>query len=219
MFSGDFSGDFDENCCSTGATCSRRCRLPFVDTLDTDIDGPGHHRGPPGGDADADAAQAVTALYDAHAVSMIRIALIMLGDRAAAEDVVQDAFFGLYRRWSKLSDRANALAYVRSSVLNGCRDALRRQARRDRRDRAAARSWQDERSAEALALIGEDHRRILAAVRRLPDRQREALLCRFYLDMSEEETARAMRISQGTVKSATSRAVAAIGRMLKEGQW
>jgi DNA-directed RNA polymerase specialized sigma24 family protein len=43
----------------------------------------------------------VTALYERHAVSMIRIALIMLGDRAAAEDVVQDAFFGLYRRWRR----------------------------------------------------------------------------------------------------------------------
>jgi RNA polymerase sigma-70 factor (sigma-E family) len=185
-----------------------------VDTLDTDIDAAGHHHGQPRGDAEV----GVTELYGAHAVAMIRIALIMLGDRAAAEDVVQDAFFGLYRRWSKLSDPANALAYVRSAVLNGCRDTLKRRARRDRRDRAAARSWQDAGSAEALALIGEDHRRILVAVRRLPGRQREALVCRFYLDMSEEETARTMGISRGTVKSATSRAVAALGRMLKEGQ-
>src|SRR6202034_3298077 len=109
----------------------------------------------PGGDA----ALGVTELYGAHAVSMIRIALIMLSDRASAEDVVQDAFFGLYRRWSKLSDPANALTYVRSAVLNGCRDTLKRQARRDRRDRAAARSWQDVGSAEASALIGEDQRR------------------------------------------------------------
>ena len=57
---------------------------------------------------------------------------------------------------------------------------------------------------------------MLAAIRALPDRQREALVLRFYLDMSEEETARAMGISRGTVKSATSRAVAALGRMLKE---
>ena len=141
-----------------------------MDTLDTDTEASGRHRGPPG--RDADAALAVTALYDAHAVAMIRIALIMVGDRASAEDVVQDAFFGLYRRWSKLDDPANALTYVRSAVLNGCRDTLRRQARRDRRDRAAAQSWQDVRSAEALALIGEDHRRILAAVRQLPGRQR-----------------------------------------------
>jgi RNA polymerase sigma-70 factor (sigma-E family) len=185
-----------------------------VDTLDTDANAPGRHRGPPDGDAEL----GVTALYGAHAVSMIRIALIMLGDRAAAEDVVQDAFFGLYRRWNKLNDPANALTYVRSAVLNGCRDALRRRSRRDRRDRAAARSVQDLPSAEASALIGEDYRRILAGVRLLPDRQREALVCRFYLDLSEEETARAMGISRGTVKSATSRAVAALGRMLKEGQ-
>jgi RNA polymerase sigma factor (sigma-70 family) len=138
-----------------------------VDTLDTAIDAAGHHHGRPSGDA----AVGVTELYGAHAVAMIRIALLMLGDRAAAEDVVQDAFFGLYRRWSKLADPANALTYVRSAVLNGCRDTLRRQARRDRRDRAAARSWQDVGSAEALALISEDHRRILVAVRRLPGRQ------------------------------------------------
>ena len=178
-----------------------------ADTADRDHDRPR-----------TDAELGVTELYGAHAVAMIRIALIMLGDRAAAEDVVQDAFFGLYRRWSKLSDPAKALTYVRSAVLNGCRDTLRQQARRDRRDRAAARTWQDAGSAEALALTGEDHRRILAAVRRLPDRQREALVCRFYLEMSERETARAMGTSQGTVKSATSRAVGALGRMLKEGQ-
>jgi RNA polymerase sigma-70 factor (sigma-E family) len=182
--------------------------------VDTDPYAPGRQRGP----SSDEAASAVTALYRAEAVSMIRIALIMLGDRAAAEDVVQDAFFGLYRRWGKLSDPANALTYVRSAVLNGCRDTLRRQVRRDRRDRAAARSGQELPSAEASAMIGEDHRRILAAVRRLPDRQREALVCRFYLDRSEEETADAMGISRGAVKSATSRAVAALGRMLKEGQ-
>jgi RNA polymerase sigma-70 factor (sigma-E family) len=187
-----------------------------VDTLDTDTDASGRHRGPAGGDTDA--AQAVTALYDAHAVSMIRIALILLGNRAEAEDVVQDAFFGLYRRWSKLADPANALTYVRSAVLNGSRDTLKRQARRDRRERASAGSRPDAGSAEALALLGEEHRRILVAVGRLPGRQREALVCRFYLEMSEEETARAMGISRGTVKSATSRAVAALGRLLKEGQ-
>ena len=159
----------------------------------------------------------MTALYDAHAVSMIRIALIMLGDRAAAEDVVRTPSSASTGAGPSSSDPANALTYVRSAVLNGCRDTLRRQARRDRRDRAAARSWQDVGSAEALALIGEDHRRILAAVRRLPDRQREALVCRYYLEMSEEETARAMDISRGTVKSTTSRAVAAIGRIAQGG--
>src|SRR5580658_8480634 len=143
-----------------------------MDIVDADTDASRPHREPP----EDDGAAEVTALYGAHAVRMIRIALIMLGDHAAAEDVVQDAFFGLYRRWPKLTDTANAVTYVRSAVLNGCRDTLKRQARRERRDRAAARSWQDASSAEALALISEDHRRILVAVRRLPDRQREALV-------------------------------------------
>ena len=76
---------------------------------------------PPEPGALAGAAEAVTALYEAHALGLIRLAVVMLGDRPAAEDVVQEAFYGLYRRWHALSDTANALAYVRSSVINGCR--------------------------------------------------------------------------------------------------
>jgi DNA-directed RNA polymerase specialized sigma24 family protein len=61
----------------------------------------------------------VTALYQAHALGLIRFAYLMLGERQAAEDVVQEAFAGLYRRWAQLSDPGKALPYVRSSVLNG----------------------------------------------------------------------------------------------------
>jgi RNA polymerase sigma factor (sigma-70 family) len=71
-------------------------------------------------------------------------------------------------------------------------------------------------SAESAALIGEEHRQVLEAVRRLPSRQREVLVLRFYLDLNEEEIARSMRISRGTVKSTTSRALAALGRILGE---
>jgi RNA polymerase sigma-70 factor (sigma-E family) len=167
--------------------------------------------------AAAGAEAGVTALYEAHAFGLIRLAVIMLGDRSAAEDVVQDAFFGLYRNWAGLSDPAKALTYVRSSVLNGCRGALRQQTRRDRRDRAAATDARSGvQSAESLVLIGEEHREVLLAVRRLPDRQREALVLRFYFGLAEEETARAMGISRGTVKSSLSRALAALGRMLTE---
>jgi RNA polymerase sigma factor (sigma-70 family) len=71
-------------------------------------------------------------------------------------------------------------------------------------------------SAEATVLLGEEHRAVLAAIRRLPARQREALVLRYYLDMTENQAADAMRVSRGTVKSATSRAIAAVGRMLRE---
>ena len=87
-------------------------------------------------------------------------------------------------------------------------------ARRDRAAAADARSGFA--SAESLVLLGEEHREVLLAVRRLPHRQREALVLRFYFGLSEEETSRAMGISRGTVKSALSRALAALGRMLTE---
>src|ERR1700758_1270437 len=87
--------------------------------------------------ADAEAASQVTVLYRAHAVGLIRLAIVMLGDRAAAEDVVQDAFFGLYRNWTRLTDQANALSYVRSAVLNRCRNALRDRGRPRRLELAA----------------------------------------------------------------------------------
>ena len=166
--------------------------------------------------ADSDATARVTALYQAHAVGLIRLAIVMLGDRGAAEDVVQDAFLGLYRNWDRLDDPGNALTYARSAVLNRCRNVLRQRGQRDRLDRHGLGPTASE-SAEAVALIGEEHQQVLAGIRALPDRQREALVLRFYLDLSEEETARAMGVNRGTVKSATSRAVAALGRKLKEG--
>jgi RNA polymerase sigma-70 factor (sigma-E family) len=157
-------------------------------------------------------AAAVTGLYQMHAVGLIRLGVIMLGDRSAAEDVVQDAFAGLYRQWDRLADTRRALQYVRSCVLNGCRSELRRRARRDRR--ASAEPFAA--SAEYLALVGEEHRQVLAALRALPSRQREALVLRFYLDLQEAEIAAAMGISRGTVKSTTSRGLATLARILGE---
>jgi hypothetical protein len=66
----------------------------------------------------------VTALYQAYATGLVRMAMLMLADQQAAEDVVQDAFLGLYRRWGTLADPGKALIYVRSSVLNGCRTVV-----------------------------------------------------------------------------------------------
>jgi RNA polymerase sigma-70 factor (sigma-E family) len=157
-------------------------------------------------------AEAVTTLYQAHALGLIRLAVVMLGDRPAAEDVVQEAFCGLYRRWHALSDPENAQRYVRSSVINGCRSVLRR---RNRPLPGLAGDPPGE-SAESAALVSEEHQQVLTAIRRLPSRQREALVLRFYLDLDEEQIAASMRISRGTVKSTTSRGLAALGRILGE---
>ncbi len=160
--------------------------------------------------------RAVAALYEAHAVGLIRLAVVMLGSRPAAEDVVQDAFVGLYRRWGQLAQTDRALQYVRSSVVNGCRSELRAQARNRRRPVQVVPA--NSASAEHDVLLGEEHREVLAALRQLPERQREALVLRYFLDLAEPEIAEAMGISHGTVKSTTSRALAALARLLGENQ-
>jgi RNA polymerase sigma factor (sigma-70 family) len=110
-------------------------------------------------------------------------------------------------------------------VLNGCRTARRRRARIGPVIDGAidgpvtggpVTGGPAPESAEATVLLGEEHRAVLAAIRRLPARQREGVVLRYYLDMTEEQAAHAMGVTRGTVKSATSRAIAALGRMLKE---
>ena len=161
-----------------------------------------------------DTQQAVTALYQDHALGLTRIALLMLGDRADADAVVQDAFLGLYRRWDKIGDSDKALAYARSSVLNGCRDVLRKRSRK----LPVALVDVNMESAEARALLGEEHREVLTALRHLPDRQREAVVLRHCLGLPEAEVAAAMNVSRGTVKSTCHRGLATLAKLLKEDQ-
>jgi RNA polymerase sigma-70 factor (sigma-E family) len=154
----------------------------------------------------------VDSLYRAQAVGLIRLAYIMLGDRQAAEDVVQDAFCGLYRHWDRLANQAGALSYVRSSVLNGCRTVLRRRALASRVTMYQPPAG----SAEAAVLSHEERRAVMQAIRALPGRQREALVLRFYLDLPDHEIARIMGVRPGTVRSATHRALKALGPLLEE---
>jgi RNA polymerase sigma-70 factor (sigma-E family) len=166
---------------------------------------------PPGADT------LVTALYRAHALGLIRFAYLLLGERQAAEDVVQEAFAGLYRRWEKLTDPGRALPYVRSSVLNGCRSQLRRHGRAPA---GLAAGLGDAAlpvvSAESAVLSAEQRRSVLHALQQLPPRQREVLVLLFYLDLSEPEIAAAMGIGPSTVRSTAHRALGALGRLLEE---
>jgi RNA polymerase sigma-70 factor (sigma-E family) len=164
------------------------------------------------GRAAASAEAAVGALYQASALGLIRLAYVMLGDRPSAEDVVQEASCGLYRRWDRLADTDSATYYVRASVLNGCRSVLRHRAVRRRKlphlPPAA--------SAETIALSGQEREEVIRALARLPHRQREALVLRFYSDLSDEEIARVMGIRPSTVRSTAHRALEALGRDLRE---
>jgi len=164
---------------------------------------------------DADARHQVSALFEAHALGLVKLAKVMLGDQSIAEDVVQDAFAGVYRRWASLQDRDKALGYLRTSVLNGCRTAHRNRTRRDRALLLAP-DANGIVSAEESALVGEANREVLAALRALPARQREAVVLRHYLGLTEEQAAQTMKITRGTVKSATSRGLSTLARILKE---
>lgn len=170
----------------------------------------------PGEPSGEDSIAAVTALYRAHALSMIRLAHVMLGDRTAAEDVVQDAFSGLYRRWAHVSDHDKALSYVRSSVMNACRSALRRIRPEVTGDPAVTAGRAEQPSGETAVLHEEERLAVMAALRKLPHRQREVLVLRFYLDMTDQEIAAEMGVGASTVRSSAHRALAAVGRMLGE---
>ncbi len=162
-------------------------------------------------DAGDSAEEAVGALYQASALDLIRLAYLMVGDRASAEDVVQEAFCGLYRRWDRLEHADNAIYYLRASVLNGCRSVLRHRAvrRRALADPPAV-------SAEAVVLSGEEREEVVRAVGRLPRRQRQVLVLRFYSGLSYEQIARVMGIGQSTVRSTAHRALEALSRAMKE---
>jgi RNA polymerase sigma-70 factor (sigma-E family) len=162
-------------------------------------------------DREPAASPAVSALYADHALGLTRLAFLMLGDRQAAEDVVQDAFVGLYRAWDRMPSHTHALAYVRASVVNGSRSVLRR-ARRV----PVLLDMPDVSSAETTVLAAERQRETVAALRRLPARQREVVVLRYFAGLPVSETALAMGVSDGTVKSTTARALAALGRMLQE---
>ncbi len=98
-----------------------------------------------------EARQRVSALYQTHALALKKLAFLMTGDQPTAEDIVQDAFLGLCRRWPSLHETDNALGYLRTSVLNGCRSVHRV---RFRRQGITLDAPADSVSAEDLAIAG-----------------------------------------------------------------
>ena len=161
------------------------------------------------GDTDWSADEAVTLLFSAHYRALVRLAVLLLHDRAVAEEVVQEAYVELHARWTRLREADKALAYLRTTVVNRSRSALRR---RGVAERFAARepAPRTQPSAETSVLLSLEHDEVVAALRTLPARQREALVLRYYADLSEAQIADAMGVSRGAVKSHTARGIAAL---------
>ncbi len=147
--------------------------------------------------------EAVTELYQAHYAGLVRTAAVLVGDFATAEDVVQDSLIATHRMWWQLRDTSRALPYLRRAVINKSRSVLRHRVVADRHLPAPAPELP---SAEESALAVVERSAVLAALDALPPRQREVVVLRYYADLSEAETAAALGISKGAVKSHTSRA-------------
>jgi RNA polymerase sigma factor (sigma-70 family) len=162
-------------------------------------------------------ASALAELFRRHHGDLVRLATVILRSREAAEDVVQDVFASVQARSGQLVRPDAALPYLRAAVLNRCRSVIRRQALAQRfgllRD---ADFGLDQLSAEADVIRAEERRQVLAALATLPRRRREVLVLRYYAGLSEAEIASTLGISQGTVKSAAARGLAALARKLGE---
>jgi RNA polymerase sigma-70 factor (sigma-E family) len=150
---------------------------------------------------------AVTELYSRHYRALVRLAVVVVRDVPTAEDVVQDAFVAMHDGWQRLRDAESAVAYLRSAVLNRCRTVLRHRAVADKHTHKPS---PDMPSAEYGALAQLERSAVVAALRKLTDRQREAIVLRYYAGFSEAEVAAAMGISRGAVKSHTARGLAAL---------
>jgi len=153
-----------------------------------------------------EADSALTQLYAAHWHSLVRLSWLLVRDQQVAEETVQEAFVAMHSRWAQLRDQDLALAYVRRCVVNRSRSVLRHRTVEDRYLRAetsarTAHGTTTEPSAETRALEHATGDRLVAALGRLPRRQREVLTLRYYLDLSEAQIADALSISAGSVKA------------------
>lgn len=166
------------------------------------------------GDADLPRARgaAVSALFHVHYRRLVGLAGLLVDDRESAEEVVQDAFEQLYRRWGSLRDPSSAVAYLDRSVVNGARSRLRR--------RSTERSYlwpvpAEEPSAESTGIERRQRDVLVAAVRQLPRRQREVIVLRYFLDLSEDQIAQWLGVSPGSVKQHAHRATTALQQRME----
>ncbi len=159
-----------------------------------------------------DRTSAVTMLFEAHYVSLVRMARLLVDDRETAEDVVMDAFTSLYRRWTAVRDPGDADRYLRSCVLNGARSQLRRRRLRRRHESG---SPQQEAACDGHETNEAVRSTMTQLLRTLPYRQRQVLVLRYFVDLTEAQIAYELGVSPGSVKTHASRGLAALARALE----
>jgi len=155
---------------------------------------------------------AVTYLFHHHYRRLVGLAGLLVDDRETAEEIVQDAFEAPYRNWDRLRDPYAAVAYLNLSVVNGSRSKARRRMTERASELPDAGVAP---SAESVGLDGSRRVELIAAVRGLPQRQRDVVVLRFFLDLSEEQIAAWLGVSRGSVKRHASRATDALQKRME----
>lgn len=135
-----------------------------------------------------------SAFYRAEYERFVRVAFLIVGTTEVAEEVVQEAFVRLHGRWSRV---ANPTSYLRTSVVNGCRDTIRRRVRWRLREPVLA----------APATTSDEPDELFDALARLTPRQRAVVVLRFYDGLQEAEIAEVVGMKVGTVKSTLHRSI------------
>lgn len=156
----------------------------------------------------------VAALHARAYRPMVGLAVVLTDSPALAEEIVQEAFVRVLGRWRRIRDLDAAEAYLRTAVVNLCRDSWRRE-RLARRLPPPTDPDRVTPSTEERAVVSDEHRRVLAAIDTLPARQREVVALRYFSGLTEIQVADALGIGLGTVKSYHHRAIAALRQELE----
>jgi RNA polymerase sigma-70 factor (sigma-E family) len=159
--------------------------------------------------------EAVGVLYATHWYQLVRLATLLTRDASVAEELVQDAYVALHRRWDSLADPAAAHGYLRTTVINNARSALRHRGveERYRQPGPPEPAGPEERAVQAT-----EDARVMAALRTLSRRQQEVLVLRYYADLSEQDIAHTLGLTRGAVKSHAHRGIAALRAALERAE-
>ena len=160
----------------------------------------------PGGRASRDAE--FTEFVQAASPSLLRAALVLLGSREDAEDALQLTMLRTYRRWEQAREAPQA--YTRAVLVNACRERWRHR----RRHPEISQDLDELANVFSFAEVVDRRHVLVRVLRQLPDVQREVLVCRYLLDATVAETATALDIAEGTVKSAASRGLGQLRQLL-----
>jgi RNA polymerase sigma-70 factor (sigma-E family) len=159
--------------------------------------------------------EAVGVLYATHWYQLVRLATLLTRDASVAEELVQEAFVSLHRRWDSLADPAAAHGYLRTTVINNARSALRHRGVEERYRQPGP---PDPAGPEERAVQATEDARVLTALRTLSRRQQEVLVLRYYADLSEQDIARTLGLTKGAVKSHAHRGLAALKAALERAE-